>query len=150
MQHNQQTPTHPPKSSSNIRKKDAFDWFDVRSKYPYLKPKVKRVLVKSAYESDDVTPCNERTVVPDSQQPDFEDGWDEQKEELMRTKIKQLKEMFRQRNPLKPGKSKSVTDNQYNTIAFDDIGHQLKETKSPDRGALLRKFLENQDGLTTN
>jgi hypothetical protein len=34
--------------------------------------------------------------------------------------------MFRQRNPLKPGKSKSVTDNQYNTIAFDDIGHQLK------------------------
>lgn len=44
----------------------------------------------------------------------------------MRSKIKQLKEMFRQRNPLKPGKSKSVTDNQYNTIAFDDIGHQLK------------------------
>jgi hypothetical protein len=57
--------------------------------------------------------------------------------------------MFRQRNPLKPGKTKSVTDNQYNTVAFDGISHQLKETKSPDRGVLLKKFLENQDGLTS-
>ena len=77
MQYSQQTVPHPPKNSASMRKKDAFDWFDVRSKYPYLKPKVKRVLVKSAYESDDVTPCNEKTMTPDVRQPDFEDGWDE-------------------------------------------------------------------------
>ena len=62
-----------------LRRAVGFDWFDVRSKYPYLKPKVKRVLVKSAYESDDATPTNEKTMGVEAGQPDFEEGWDEQK-----------------------------------------------------------------------
>jgi hypothetical protein len=119
----------------------------VKSKYSYLKPKVKRILVKAAYESEHTSPQQDM-IIKDAQ-AGFEDGWDDSKEELMRSKIKHLKEMFRQHNPLKPGKIKSVTDSQYNTIAFDGISHQLKEIKSPDRGVLLKKFLENQDSLTS-
>lgn len=74
IQASQQVLSRPTKSNPAVAKKDAFDWFDVRSKYPYLKPKVKRVLVKSAYDSEDVSPCNEKLI---NQQPDFEDGWDE-------------------------------------------------------------------------
>lgn len=73
LQNGCQAERRPTKPSATPQHIDAFDWFDVRSKYPYLKPKVKRMLVKSAYESDDTSPCHNKAeaVVEELRAPDF-------------------------------------------------------------------------------
>lgn len=41
-----------------------------------------------------------------------------------------------------------MSENQYQTIAFEEFSLKFKETEPLERKKLLSKFLENQDGLT--